>query len=237
MDIKDINIIHEDKHIIVAEKPPKVPSQGDPSGDPDMLTLLCEHVKREHPQAKNPYIGLVHRIDRPVGGAMVFAKTKEANAHLSKQMQEKTFKKYYMAVVCGVPENERGELRDILVKNAETNMSRVVKEKRGRAKEAVLEYEVIKTVEDENEGPLTLLKVELKTGRHHQIRVQLSHAGFAIWGDTKYNKAFTKRRGWSQIALWSHSLRFMHPKTKKPSEYVSMPHDEFPFSLFKNEEE
>jgi len=113
----DIPILYEDGHIIVALKPPKIPSQADKSGDKDMLSYLKEYLKEQYPMAQNPYIGLVHRLDRPVGGLMVFAKSKWANAKLSEQIQNKQFNKEYLAVVTGKPEKVQGELVDYLLKN------------------------------------------------------------------------------------------------------------------------
>lgn len=229
-----LEILHEDPHLLVCVKPPKVPSQSDPTGDKDMLTIVKEHVVKQHPNTRNPYVGLVHRLDRPVGGAMIFAKTKEANAFLSKQMQDKTFNKKYLVVVNGKPGQQQGELRDFLVKQSRTNMSKVIEEGTKQAKEALLEYELLGSSFEETQGELSLLKVTLKTGRHHQIRVQLSNAELGIWGDTKYNKAFVKTKEWTQIALWSHELRFIHPKTKKESCFISTPNEIYPFSLFTN---
>ena len=112
----DIKVIYEDSHIIVVEKPPKIPSQQDKTGDMDMLGLIKDYLKKKYPRARNPYIGLIHRLDRPVGGLMVFAKNKEANAKLSEQIKFHSFEKEYLAVVCGKPEKDKGELIDYLLK-------------------------------------------------------------------------------------------------------------------------
>lgn len=228
----EIKIIHEDKHIIVAEKPPKVPSQRDKSGDPDMLSILKEHLKKNYPSAKNPYIGLIHRLDRPVGGLMVFAKTKEANKWLSEEIRDKGFGKEYYAVVCGKPQREEGELRNYLLRNGRINMSKVVNKETKNSKEAILEYKLIESVNTEEYGKLSLVKIILKTGRHHQIRVQFSNADLPLWGDNKYNRTFVKMKGWTQIALWAYGLSFKHPKEKKLCKYESKPHKEYPFNLF-----
>ncbi|MBS4538531.1 RNA pseudouridine synthase [Clostridium sp. D2Q-11] len=228
----EIKIIHEDSHIIVAEKPPKVPSQEDKSGDVSMLLFLENNLKVKYPKIKKPYIGLVHRLDRPTGGVMVFAKTKEANAYLSEQIREKQLQKSYYAVICGKPDNYKGELRNYLQRLKTVNMSKVVKEKTKKSKEAILEYEVVQSIETEEFGLLTLVKIDLKTGRHHQIRVQFSHVNLPLWGDTKYNKSFVKRSGWTQIALWASRLSFKHPKDKKTYTYISKPKDQYPFNLF-----
>lgn len=229
----EIKIIHEDPYIIVTEKPPKVPSQQDKSGDMSILLSLENHLKDKYPKVKKPYLGLVHRLDRPTGGIMVFAKTKEANAYLSEQIREKELKKSYYAVICGKPDRNKGELRNYLKRLRTVNMSKVVQEKTKTSKEAILEYEVVETIDTVEFGKLTLVKVDLKTGRHHQIRVQFSHVNLPLWGDTKYNKTFVKRKGWTQIALWASRLSFKHPKDNRIYTYISKPKDQYPFNLFK----
>ncbi|GKX29753.1 RNA pseudouridine synthase [Vallitalea longa] len=228
----DINIIYEDNHIIVAEKPPKVPCQNDKTGDIDMLTELKGYLKEKY-NVKNPYIGLIHRLDRPVGGLMVFAKTKFANTKLSEEIRTKRFQKFYYAVVCGKPKENKGQLVDYLKKYGRNNISKVVSEDIKDAKEAVLEYECIDSIETEEYGMLSLIKVDLKTGRHHQIRVQLSNASLPLWGDNKYNKTFVKMRTWTQIALWAGSISFKHPKENKICSFQLKPNAEYPFNLFK----
>lgn len=227
----NLNIVYEDSYIIVAEKPPKVPSQKDKTNDMDMLSMMKEHLKIAYPKARNPYIGLVHRLDRPVGGLMIFAKTKEANASLSEQMKNKSFKKEYYAVVCGKPESKTGTLRDYLLKTGRINMSKVVPKENKNAKEAILEYEVIDSVSTEEDGILSLVKINLKTGRHHQIRVQFSNADMPLWGDNKYNKRFVKMKGYTQISLWAKSIEFVHPKDKKVCKFELKPYNEYPFNL------
>ncbi len=225
----NIEILFEDPHLLVCVKPPKVPSQKDPSGDLDMLTFLKEHLKKAYPKAADPYVGLIHRLDRPVGGIMVFGKTKEATAHISKQMTTKTFKKRYLAVTTGIPQAASGVMTHMLYRVASKNISKVVdKEKKG-AKRAVLAYETLETSEANG---WALLDVDLNTGRHHQIRVQLSHEGYAIWGDTKYNDAYKQVHKWYQIALWSYSIAFNHPKTGKPMHFSYYPKAQEPFNQF-----
>jgi len=227
----ELKIIFEDKHIIVVEKPPKVPSQSDKSYDMDLMTQVGEYIKQTYNRPK-PYVGLLHRLDRPVGGLMVFAKTKEANKFISEEIRNMRFNKAYFAVICGKPEKEKGELRNHLKKFAKNNVSKVVDSSMSGSKEAILEYEVIDSIDTDNDGVLSLIKIKLITGRHHQIRIQLSHAGFPLWGDTKYNEAFAKRKGWTQIALWSHHLDFKHPFEKKRCSFDLFPMDEYPFNLF-----
>lgn len=230
----NIKILYEDAHIIVVEKPPKVPSQGDKTGDKDMLTYVREYLQEKYPEAKSPFVGLIQRLDRPVGGVMVFAKTKAANQKLSEQIQRKEIKKVYYGVVCGVPEKDHDILVDYLIKNGKTNLSKVVPKGTANAKEAILEYDLLETLDTPDYGMLSLLKINLKTGRHHQIRVQLSNAQLPLWGDTKYNKTFTKRKEWTQVALWARTLTLEHPKSKKALTFHSSPKDHYPFNLFEN---
>ncbi|OZV14101.1 hypothetical protein CIW83_01390 [Tissierella sp. P1] len=217
----DIKIIFEDKDILVVEKPPKIPCQSDKTSDDDIMSIL-----------NRPYLGLVHRLDRPVGGVMVYAKNEKTNSFLSKEVSARRLYKEYLVVVCGRPEASKGELRDYLKKLRTINMSKVVDKGNNGAKEAVLEYELLESKDTEEYGTLSLLKVILKTGRHHQIRVQLSNAGFPIWGDNKYNKTFVKKKEWTQISLWSYKIGFYHPTNKTNSTFISLPYDEYPWDVF-----
>ena len=226
----DIKVIYEDPHIIVVEKPSKVPSQQDKTRDMDMLSILKDYLKKKYPAARNPYVGLIHRLDRPVGGLMVFAKTKDVNAKLSEQMQSHRFKKEYLAVVCGKPEKDHEEIKDYLLKNQAKNVSKVVPQGTKGAKEAILEYTYVNSAFAE-EGILSLLKIELRTGRHHQIRVQLANKSLPLWGDNKYNPIFVKKKEWTQIALWAWKITFNHPKTNKVCSFELKP-AEYPFALF-----
>lgn len=218
----ELNIIYNDKSIAIIEKPAGVPSQPDKTGSEDLLSA----VEKEF-----VYAGLVHRLDRPVGGLMVFALNKRAESFLAKQMNGGDFGKNYAAVCCGVPEKESGTMTDWLVKNQRLNMSTVSNKGNKNAKEAILEYRLIKTIDDDKFGTLSLLDIKLHTGRHHQIRVQMSHAGIPLWGDTKYNPDF--KRGYFNIspALYSKRLEFIHPDTSKRVVFEKNPEFE-PFSLF-----
>lgn len=227
-----MKILFEDSHILVVEKPPKVPSQSDKTGDKDLYSELKEYLLKQY-NTKNPYLGLIHRLDRPVGGVMLFAKTKFSNSKLSQQIQNKTMQKKYYAVVNGKPKVMQEELRDYLVKDGRRNISKVISANDENGKEALLVYKCLDTLDTGKDGILSLLEIELKTGRHHQIRVQLSNVGLPIWGDTKYNSAFSRRRGWTQIALWASCLSFYHPKTGKELIFTSIPMSEYPFTLFR----
>ena len=175
---------------------------------------------------------MVHRLDRPVGGVMVYAKTEKANSFLSREISARNLYKEYLVVVCGKPFETQGELRNHLKKLRTINMSKVVDDKTHGSKEAILQYSVLDTIDTEEYGVLTLLKIILKTGRHHQIRVQLSHAGFPIWGDNKYNKTFVKKKEWTQISLWAYKIEFKHPNTKEYMSFTSLPYKEFPWNKF-----
>lgn len=211
-----MKIIYEDNHIIVVEKMPNIPSQGDKTGDIDILTLIKEYLKKKYNKPGNVYLGLIHRLDRPVGGVMIFAKTSKAASRLSEQVRNKEFKKKYLVIVDGKLENKKGTLEDYLLKNERNNLSKVVKEGTPNSKFASLDYEVMKYSEETN---LSVLKINLHTGRHHQIRVQLSSRGHSIYGDQKYG---TRGRG-KQIALWAYSLTIKHPITKKEMTFEDYP--------------
>lgn len=216
-------IIIEDQSIIVCLKAPGLPVQSDLTNDPDLQTMLVDYMKNKG--YDSPYIGLVHRIDRPVGGLVVFGKNPKATAHLSKQLQDRTFKKSYLAIVKGEPKDQ--ELTHYLKKKFKGNVSSVVEKGTKGAKEARLSFKVLEPVTIDNEK-YSLISIQLETGRHHQIRVQLSHIGHPIWGDTKYNPDFMNKKGWFQIALFSHEIQFTHPKTLKSIHCSKMPSD-YPF--------
>ena len=214
--MQNLKVIYEDNHIIVVEKIPNIPSQSDKTGDMDMLTLVKQYLKEKYQKAGNVYVGLIHRLDRPVGGVMIFAKTSKAASRLSNQVREKVFQKVYLAVVDGRPEKDKGILEDYLYKDERNNMSRVVRENKKNAKYAKLEYEVLYYHQLKN---LSLVKVHLYTGRHHQIRVQLANSGHSIFGDNKYG---TRGKG-KQIALWAYQLTIEHPITKETLQFVDLP--------------
>lgn len=229
----DLDIIYEDKHIIALEKPPKIPSQSDKTGDKDIMTIINEYFNQKYPEAKEHYVGLIHRLDRPVGGVMIFAKTKESNKKLSEQVREKNIKKQYVAVVCGSTALTHSKLTDYLWKNERLNVSKVVSKGTNNAKEAILEYDILETINTDDFGTLSLIRINLCTGRHHQIRVQLANINLPIWGDTKYNKEFAKVKEWTQIALWAESIEFKHPiKAKNNYKITSVPLNQYPFILF-----
>lgn len=203
-----LEILYEDNHIIVVKKEPNIPSQADKTEDLDMFTIIKQYLKEKYDKPGNVYLGLVHRLDRPVGGVMIFAKTSKAASRLSNQVREKVFKKKYLAVVDGKFENKNGVLEDYLYKDERNNISKVVNKDKKNAKLAKLDYEVLAYNEVKN---LSLVKVNLHTGRHHQIRVQLANSGHSIFGDQKYG---SRGKG-KQIALWAYELIIQHPVTKE----------------------
>lgn len=214
--MQNLKVIYEDNHIIIVEKTPNIPSQADKTGDMDMLTLVKGYIKEKYNKPGNVYLGLVHRLDRPVGGVMVFAKTSKAASRLSEQVRTKSLKKIYLAVVDGKFDKEKGTLEDYLYKDERNNISKVVNATKKNAKLAKLDYEVLKYNEVKD---LSLVKVNLYTGRHHQIRVQLSNFGHSIFGDQKYG---TRGKG-KQIALWAYSLTINHPITKEEMTFEDLP--------------
>ena len=211
-----MKVLYEDNHIIVVEKMPNVPSQADKTGDEDMLTIIKSYLKEKYNKPGNVYLGLVHRLDRPVGGVMVFAKTSKAASRLSEEIRNKTFKKTYLAIVNGKVESESGEYVDYLWKDEKQNTSYVVKEGKKNSKLAKLNYEVIAYNEKEN---VSLVKINLQTGRHHQIRVQFSSRMHALYGDSKYHG----RGAGSGICLWAYKIKFVHPVKKEEMEFEDFP--------------
>ena len=227
------NIVFEDEHIIVAYKPAGIATQTARLGQQDMVSELKNYLAKK-PENKGkgaPYLGLVHRLDQPVAGILAFAKTKQAAASLSKQITDGTFHKYYYALVFGGTPKEQDTLEDYLSKDSKTNMSNVVSKDHPDAKCAKLHYqwkETLMVVEEAAEA--SLVEVELFTGRHHQIRVQMAHAGMPLLGDSKYGteaaKEFSKNIGCRNVALCACRLVFQHPKTGKMIDFTKKPEDE-----------
>lgn len=223
---EELKVIYEDNHVIVVIKPQNIPTQEDESKDKDLLTMVKDYIKEKENKPGNVYVGLVHRLDRPTGGVMVFAKTSKAASRLSTQIAEGEFKKRYLAVVLGKPREKRGKVVSYLQKNARTNIVQVVPELTTGAKRAELEYNVIESGEK-----VSLVDVNLHTGRSHQIRVQMKHIGCPIYGDVKYGG--DKLAKGHNLALWAYELRFVHPTTKENMTFkVYPPEDKIPWSVF-----
>jgi len=201
--VKPINILFEDNHVLAIDKPAGMLSQGDLSGDLDVLTAVKELLKRRDGKPGNVYLGLVHRLDRPVAGAMLLAKTSKAAGRLSRQFRERETVKLYRAVTAGAPATDEAELVHNLEKDAATRVTRIVA---GGGKVARLRYRVL-----ERREATALLEVELLTGLPHQIRVQLAATGCPILGDRKYGAPSHLPSGPGAIALYSRSISFAHP--------------------------
>ena len=208
-----LNVIYEDNHIIVLEKPVNFPTQEDKTGDKDMLTLVKEYIKEKYQKPGNVYVGLVHRLDRPVGGIMIFAKTSKAASRLSESIQVKDFEKTYLAVVHNDNLKDEAVLEDYLWKNEALNKSQVVSKDKHGAKLARLNYKVLDSISIVKENSLdsltnlSLVKINLETGRHHQIRVQFASRNNSLYGDQKYGSG---PKG-EQIALWAYQIHFKNP--------------------------
>ena len=221
----NFNIVYEDAHILVCYKPSRIATQTSSLGQQDMVSLLKNYIYKNQQEKKEPYVAVIHRLDQPVEGLLVFAKTPFAAKELSKGLQGADFGKHYKAVLWGVPEQSSAILEDYLVKDGRTNTSKVCSPFEKDAKKAVLSYEVLATGKD-GDKDISLVRVKLDTGRHHQIRVQMANMGCPIWGDAKYNSQLTQDRRFRQIALCAYRLEFVHPKTKKKMEFEIQPQGE-----------
>ncbi len=217
-----IPILYEDNHVLVALKPRNMPVQADSSGDQDLLNALKEYIRGKYNKPGNVYLGLVHRLDRPVSGLVAFARTSKAAARLSAQLQDRRMGREYLCVVKGELE-ESGCLRDYLLKDEKTNTSRVVTGETPGAKEAVLQYRRVGFAQG-----LSLARVKLLTGRSHQIRVQMANAGHPLWGDARYGGG----KPGEPIALYAWRLRFEHPTSKQMVELAAPYPALAPFDLF-----
>ena len=219
-----MDILYEDNHLIVVVKPQNVPSQEDITEDESMLSQVKKYIKETYHKEGNVYVGLVHRLDRPTGGVMVFAKTSKCASRLSEQIKDGTMHKKYFAIVEGVPRERFGQLTHYLKKNNELNIVKVVPMLEEGAKEAVLIYNVLSDAEKK----ISLVDIDLITGRSHQIRVQMSTIGNPVFADVKYG---SKHKG--NLALWAYKLTFEHPTLKKTMTFISYPpEDELPWKFF-----
>ncbi len=201
-------ILFEDNHLLVVVKPQGIAVQkNDAASNDDFQSILKDYLKKKYNKPGNVFLGIVHRLDQPVGGVMVFAKTSKAASRLSEQIRQNVWKKCYLAIVDGIPKQKKAVLEDYLVKNEATNEVFVSKKENPKAKFARLSYETLNSKDGRS-----LLKITLETGRAHQIRVQLSSRGLPIVNDHKYNK---NAKIGSNIALWAYSLEIEHPVTKE----------------------
>lgn len=214
----NLRVLYEDKELIVCYKPAGVSTQTNKLGEQDMVSMLKNYLK-------GGYVAVIHRLDQPVEGLLVFAKTQSAARELNRTLQGAGFGKYYKAVLWGIPKESQGILEDYLVKDGRTNSSRIGKKEEKDAKKAILSYEVLATGADDGKD-ISLVRVKLDTGRHHQIRVQMANMGCPIWGDSKYNTAQIQDRRWRQIALCAYQLEFVHPMTKEKMSFQIEPEGE-----------
>ena len=211
MSKEDLEILYEDNHVIVVYKPANILSQGDATGDKDLLTIIKEYIKEKYHKPGNVYVGLVHRLDRPVEGIMVFAKSSKAASRLSKQIKENVFNKHYLAIINGTLNEKKGEFVDYLYK--QENGNTIVTKDKEKGKLSKLEYEVLK--EKDN---MSLVRIKLITGRHHQIRVQFASRNHPLVGDGRYGTY-----DGNQICLCSYQLSFEHPTTKEVMNFERFP--------------
>ena len=219
---QSINILYEDNHLLVVHKPANIPTCEDASKDKDLLTIMKEYIKEKYHKPGNVYLGLIHRLDRPTEGIIVFAKTSKAAGRLTKQINDKEFKKTYYAIVEGNP--KEGTFKDYLNKDEKNNTSYVTTNDIG--KESILKYTTIKTKDG-----LSLVKINLLTGRHHQIRVQFSSRNYPLYGDHRYNKKFINDNK-ENLALIAKELSFYHPITRGPLHFeIDLP-KKYPYTLF-----
>lgn len=220
-----INVLYEDNHLLIVEKPVNIAVQEDASKDMDLLNMLKSYIKEKYNKPGDVYLGLVHRLDRPVGGVMVFARTSKAASRLSNELRKQQIYRKYKAIIRGTLPNKQGELVDYLYKDRKKNLVSVVSSKNKNGKKAILEYKVLSKKDN-----LSMLEVELKTGRSHQIRVQLANQGTPLYGDQKYGEHVNKHG--QQIALWASSLSVKHPTKDEMITVESEPPKEYPWAEF-----
>lgn len=229
-----LSVIYEDNHLLVAVKPHGIPSQGGKANENNFLDILKSGIKKRDDKQGKVFLSLISRLDQPVGGIILLAKTSKAAARLSEQQRSHKIKKYYLAVTSAIPEKNMEVLQNILVKNREKNFVEIISKSDTisnykDAKEAKLIYRCIRKNVSEN---MALLEIELITGRSHQIRVQLKEIGCPIWGDYLYNPLWKKRAAGDNPALWAYKLKFMHPIKKEEMEFIIEPATVFPWCGF-----
>lgn len=214
----NLSIIYEDKDLIICHKPSGVPAQTSRLSTPDMVSLLKNYLAEKSSSGPEPYLGIIHRLDQPVEGLLLFAKNPYAAKVLSQEISDGTMEKSYLAVTETPPVPPEGSLTDYLVKDSRTNMSVIAAPDTPGAKRATLSYRTLNAGADG-----ALVEILLETGRHHQIRVQLSHAGFPLKGDTKYHPVEGKPTAHVPIALCAYKLKLIHPANEKPMTFTVKP--------------
>ncbi|MBR3081961.1 MAG: RluA family pseudouridine synthase [Clostridiales bacterium] len=218
-----IKILYEDNHLIVCIKPAGVLSQSDGSGSPDMLTILKRYIKEKYEKPGEVYLGLVHRLDRPVSGVMVFARTSKAASRLSEQIRTRKVEKLYRCVVKGILEGS-GRLENYISKDEDKNIVTVIDSEKPGFKASYLDYRAISSKDG-----MTLVEVKLGTGRSHQIRAQMAHNGYPLVGDQKYGQRDDRCK---DIALESFKLSFEHPVKREFITFEAPMPEGFPWKLF-----
>lgn len=206
----NLEVLHEDNHLIIVNKKPGDIVQGDKTGDKPLSEVVKQYLKTKHGKPGNVFLGVVHRLDRPTSGAVIFARTSKALSRMNEQIKNREIKKTYWAIVKGKPE-EKGSLIHYLKKNPKNNKSTAYSKETPGAKKAVLHYNTLG-----NSDKYSLLEIDLETGRHHQIRTQLSKIGYPIKGDLKYG--FPRSNPDKGISLHAKKLSFTHPVSKKKIE-------------------
>lgn len=222
----NIPILYEDNHLLIVEKPVNIPVQEDVTEDEDLLSILKADIKVRYEKPGNVYLALVHRLDRPVGGAIVFAKTSKAASRMGDLLRKQELDRVYLAVVRGIVDENEGRLQHYLFKDRAKNQVYAVHKGNKEAKKAILDYEVVTRFKSDN---LTLVRVTLQTGRSHQIRVQLKELGHPLYGDQKYGAKVNKVG--EQIALWAHELSFEHPVKDEIVKVISQPPKKYPWII------
>jgi 23S rRNA pseudouridine1911/1915/1917 synthase len=219
-----MHILYEDSHILVVWKPAGMESQESRGFGADMVSEIRKFIHSRSPGPEVPYVGVIHRLDKPVSGILVYARTKKAAASLSKQLAEQRVKKDYLAVLCGKPVDNVDKFVDYLLKDSRTNRSSIVDKGITGAKRAALSYEILESRVVEPYGALSLARITLETGRHHQIRVQMAGHGLPLWGDQKYHPGGSFSAG-QNLALAAWKLSFVHPGTGKQMNFEQLPEE------------
>lgn len=205
---QNLHVLYEDNHIIIVNKRSGDITQGDKTGDKPLNETTKDYLKDKYKKKGNVYLGVVHRLDRPTSGVIIFAKTSKALERLNKMLREKKIKKTYWAIIKGKPDKIKDTLINFLKKNSKNNKSSVYNKEIKDSKKAVLHYKLIKILDN-----YSLLQLDLETGRHHQIRAQLSHIGHPIKGDLKYGFDRSNKNG--SIHLHARKIEFVHPVSKE----------------------
>jgi 23S rRNA pseudouridine1911/1915/1917 synthase len=205
---ENLQVLFEDNHLIIVNKRAGDITQGDKTGDKPLSDVVKEYVKEKYNKAGNVFLGVVHRLDRPTSGVIIFARTSKALERLNKMLRDKIINKTYWAVIKNHPEKEKNTLINYLKKNPKNNKSSVYTKEITGSKKAILHYNVIKKLDN-----YSLVEIDLETGRHHQIRAQLSFIGFPIKGDLKYG--FNRSNKDGSIHLHARKIEFVHPVTKE----------------------